>query len=120
MHNGNSTTRTARDQLLITAQGVNYLLAPVNFGILLAFPRWRIWAAPAGFVTMSLALALSSFSTTTTELIISQGVFYGLGASVAYTPTIIFMDEWFARRKGLAFGIMWVSFLCSLHRGTSC
>ncbi|RHZ61288.1 hypothetical protein CDV55_104257 [Aspergillus turcosus] len=89
------------------SMGVNYLLAPVNFGILLAFPRWRIWAAPAGFVTMSLALALSSFSTTTTELIISQGVFYGLGASVAYTPTIIFMDEWFARRKGLAFGIMW-------------
>jgi MFS family permease len=58
---------------------------------------------------MSLALALSSFSTTTTGLIISQGVFYGLGASVAYAPTIIFMDEWFARRKGLAFGIMWVS-----------
>jgi MFS family permease len=68
---------------------------------------------------MSLALALSSFSKTTTELIISQGVFYGLGASVAYAPTIVFMDEWFARRKGLAFGIMWVSFLsCSLHSGT--
>ncbi|KAF5855191.1 hypothetical protein ETB97_009745 [Aspergillus alliaceus] len=87
--------------------GVNYLLAPVSFGILLAFPRLRIWAAPAGFVTMSLALALSSFSTTTTKLIVSQGVFYGLGASVAYSPTIIFMDQWFARRKGLAFGIMW-------------
>lgn len=69
---------------------------------------------------MSLALALSSLSTTTTELIISQGVFYGLGASVAYTPTIIFMDEWFARRKGLAFGIMWVSIptLCSLYYHT--
>ncbi|EAW06524.1 putative MFS monocarboxylate transporter [Aspergillus clavatus NRRL 1] len=89
------------------AMGVSYLLSPITFGILLSFPRLQRWAAPAGFVTMALAIALSSFSTTTTHLIVSQGVFYGLGASIAYTPTIIFMDEWFAKRKGLAFGIMW-------------
>ena len=63
-----------------------------------------------GFFIMCLALGLSLFSTTTTHLILSQGISYGIGASLAYAPTILFMDDWFARKKGLAFGIMWVSF----------
>ena len=83
---------------------------PVAFGVLVAFPRLRRWAAPFGFLIMCCALAFSSFATTTTQLIVSQGVSYGIGASIAYAPTIIFLDDWFVRRKGLAFGIMWVSF----------
>lgn len=27
---------------------------------------------------------------------------------MAYAPTILFVDEWFVRRKGFAFGVMWV------------
>jgi hypothetical protein len=50
-----------------------------------------------------------------THLILSQGVGFGLGGCLAYTPSILFMSEWFCKRKGLAFGIVWVSgakFLC--------
>ncbi|KAA8650801.1 hypothetical protein EYZ11_007826 [Aspergillus tanneri] len=89
------------------AMGVSYILEPLTFGVLLAFPRLRRWASPLGFLIMCLALSISSLATSTTQLIVSQGVFYGLGANIAYTPTIIFMDEWFVRKKGLAFGIMW-------------
>jgi hypothetical protein len=39
----------------------------------------------------------------------SSLVVYALGGGFAYTPAILFLDEWFIRRKGLAFGIMWVS-----------
>lgn len=73
-----------------------------------ALPRFR--GTPMGFFIMCLALGLSLFSTTTTHLILSQGISYGIGANLAYAPTILFMDDWFARKKGLAFGIMWVSF----------
>lgn len=85
------------------------MLLPVAFVLLQAIPRIKLWAAPIGFVIMCLALSLSSFATTTTHLIVSQGVAYGIGASLAYAPTIVFMDDWFVQRKGLAFGIMWVS-----------
>jgi hypothetical protein len=44
-----------------------------------------------------------------THLILSQGIGFGTGGCLAYTPTILFMSEWFAKRKGLAFGIVWVS-----------
>jgi hypothetical protein len=58
---------------------------------------------------MCVALALSSFSTTTTHLIVTQGIFYAIGGNLAYLPCIIYMDEWFVKKKGLAFGIMWAS-----------
>ncbi|KAF7716590.1 Uncharacterized protein PECH_004399 [Penicillium ucsense] len=89
------------------AMGISYMLLPVAFILLHAVPRLKLWAAPIGFVIMCLALSLSSFATSTSHLIVSQGVAYGIGASLAYAPTIVFMDDWFVQRKGLAFGIMW-------------
>ncbi|KAJ5183883.1 hypothetical protein N7492_001499 [Penicillium capsulatum] len=89
------------------AMGISYMLLPMAFVLLQTIPRLKLWAAPIGFVIMCLALSLSSFATSTTHLIVSQGVAYGIGASLAYAPTIVFMDDWFVRRKGLAFGIMW-------------
>ena len=95
------------------------MLLPVAFVLLQAVPTLKLWAAPIGFVIMCLSLSLSSFATTTAHLILSQGIAYGIGASLAYAPTIVFMDDWFVRRKGLAFGIMWASsflvFVCHTH-----
>lgn len=84
------------------------MLLPLAFIMIQGLPRFKLWAAPLGFLIMCLALAMSSFAKTTTHLIVSQGVAYGIGSSLAYAPTIVFMDDWFVRRKGLAFGIMWV------------
>lgn len=56
---------------------------------------------------MCLALGLSSLSNTVTHLILTQGIFYAIGGTLAYSPAIQFMDEWFVKRKGLAFGVMW-------------
>lgn len=91
------------------------MLLPVAFILLQAFPRMKLWAAPIGFIIMCLALSMSSFATTTGQLIVSQGVAYGIGASLAYAPTIVFMDDWFVQKRGLAFGIMWVSILIGIQ-----
>jgi hypothetical protein len=61
-----------------------------------------------GLIMMCLSLGLSSLSTTVPHLIASQGVFYAIGGALCYSSTIMFMDEWFVKRKGLAFGLMWV------------
>lgn len=60
-----------------------------------------------GVLLMCLALGLSSLSTNVTHLILTQGIFYAIGGSIAYSPCILLMEEWFDRRKGLAFGVMW-------------
>ncbi|KAF7557281.1 hypothetical protein G7Z17_g778 [Cylindrodendrum hubeiense] len=43
----------------------------------------------------------------TTHLIVTQGVVYAIGGSISYCPCILYMDEWFVKRKGFAYGIMW-------------
>lgn len=71
------------------------------------YPRLGRWSPMVGLLIMCLSLALSSFATTVTQLIATQGVLYAVGGSIGYLPCILYMDEWFVRRKGLAYGIMW-------------
>lgn len=84
-------------------------------GILL-FPAYRRWprlanvSKWAGLPTIAVALITASFATEVSHLIITQGALYAVGGSLIYCPTLVSLDEWFIRRKGLAFGVMWVSF----------
>jgi MFS family permease len=71
-------------------------------------PHLSRYVAPAGLVIMTLALGLSSFSQTTTHLILSQGLAYGIGAGLVYYPLIVYINEWFVHKRGFALGIMWV------------
>ena len=57
---------------------------------------------------MAFALVISSFASRVWHLIATQGVLYAIGGTLLYTPTILFLDEWFIQKKGLAFGVMWV------------
>ncbi|KAK1987241.1 major facilitator superfamily transporter [Colletotrichum cereale] len=89
------------------AMGIMYLSGPIVIGLLRLFPRQSRHAPILGLVVMCVALAASSFSRTVTHLIVTQGVLYAVGGAIAYCPCILYMDQWFVRRKGLAYGIMW-------------
>ncbi|CAG8418948.1 unnamed protein product [Penicillium salamii] len=89
------------------AMGIAYLLAPGAIILMILVPKIARWVSTIGVVIMCLSLALSSFSTNVTHLLLSQGIGFGIGGCLAYTPTILFMSEWFVKRKGLAFGVVW-------------
>ncbi|KAK5997754.1 MFS-type transporter pytF-like protein [Cladobotryum mycophilum] len=89
------------------AMGIMYLDIPFVMALQRLYPKLTRYAPAVGLVIMCLALSLSSFSQTTTHLIITQGVFYAIGGSIAYCPCILYMDEWFVKRKGFAYGAMW-------------
>ncbi|CAN8096912.1 unnamed protein product [Discula destructiva] len=71
------------------------------------FPRWARYSPLIGLLILCAALCASAWATSVTQLILSQGVFYGIGGAIAYTPCTMYIDEWFVKRKGLAYGIMW-------------
>lgn len=71
------------------------------------FPRWARYSPLIGLIILCAALCVSAWATSVTQLIISQGIFYGIGGAIAYTPCTMYIDEWFVKRKGLAYGIMW-------------
>ncbi|KAI2620347.1 MFS general substrate transporter [Hypomontagnella submonticulosa] len=89
------------------SMGVMYLAAPLMMGLCRMMGRWARWTSLFGLFTMCLSLAMSSFSTTVPHLIATQGIIYAIGGGIAYCPCILYMDEWFVQRKGLAYGIMW-------------
>ncbi|KDN64501.1 putative major facilitator superfamily transporter [Colletotrichum sublineola] len=89
------------------AMGIMYLSGPLVIGLLRLFPRESRHAPILGLIVMCVALAASSFSRTVTHLIVTQGVFYAIGGAIAYCPCILYIDQWFVRRKGFAYGIMW-------------
>ncbi|KAI5861185.1 MFS general substrate transporter [Durotheca rogersii] len=89
------------------SMGIMYLTSPLIMGLIRLCGRWARWAPLFGLFIMCISLAMSSFSSNVTHLIVTQGVFYAIGGGIAYCPCILYMDEWFVQRKGLAYGIMW-------------
>ena len=88
-------------------QGIMYLDLPIVFAVYRQWPKYQRLGCGVGVLLMCAALGLSSLSANVNHLIVTQGIFYALGGSIAYSPCILLMEEWFDKRKGLAFGVMW-------------
>lgn len=87
-------------------KGILYLSAPLTFSLLTLHPRLRPYFGPLGLLVSTTALILSSFSTSIWQLIATQGVLCALGSGLLYSPTTLYLDEWWVKRKGLAYGVM--------------
>ena len=81
-----------------------YMSIVPMFALLKYFPRLRPWATPSGLTIMCLSLGLGSFSNTVTHLIVTQGIMYSIGGGLAWTPILFYIEEWWVRRRGFAYG----------------
>ncbi|KAI1317523.1 hypothetical protein EDD11_008330 [Mortierella claussenii] len=61
--------------------------------------------ALVGSVLMAASLILASFSKQLWHLYVTQGVLFGVGASLAYYPAIAAPSQYFVHNRGLAIGI---------------
>lgn len=84
-----------------------YLDFPFVVALQRLYPRALRWGPTVGLITMCLSLAMSSFSQTTTHLILTQGILYGLGGSICYCPLMLYINDWFVQRRSIAYAIMW-------------
>ncbi|KAL1606018.1 hypothetical protein SLS59_003142 [Nothophoma quercina] len=87
------------------AMGIMYMDLTIWFMILKCYPRIRPWATPVGLIIMCLALGLGSLSTSVAHLIATQGIIYALGGGLAWTPILFYIEEWWVRRRGFAYGV---------------
>jgi MFS family permease len=91
-----------------TCTGIMYLYAPINFLHFSISRHARRYSMFYALPLLSLSLIASSYATTVTHLILTQGIAYALCGCYLYYPVFLYVDEWFVRRKALAYGIMWV------------
>jgi MFS family permease len=89
------------------AMGILHMASPIVLGPLTRFPQYRRPAIVMGLVIMCLGLGLGSMCKTVPQLIVTQGIMYGIGGAITYHPIVQLLDEWFVVKKGLAFGIVW-------------
>ncbi|GAA5985913.1 hypothetical protein JCM11641_004826 [Rhodosporidiobolus odoratus] len=107
---GLSSSGAYRDSSLLplvgtVAAGFIYLLGPPISLLLNPRPRWRLSVIRLGAITCVLSLLLSSFAKTPWQLLLTQGLLYSIGGSMAYYSTFYFLSEWFVARRGLANGV---------------
>ncbi|KAJ5305372.1 ribose 5-phosphate isomerase [Penicillium atrosanguineum] len=82
-------------------------MSPVTFTLLTRYPYLQTYCAPAGLVITVIGSILSSFSTEIWHLIATQGVMCAIGNGLLWSPSSLYLDQWFVRKKGLALGVMW-------------
>ncbi|KAL8680463.1 MAG: hypothetical protein Q9186_003361 [Xanthomendoza sp. 1 TL-2023] len=87
--------------------GFMYFLQPF---VAIASQRWQQSRRPitiAGHSLLLIGLVSASFANRISELMITQGIIYGVGGGLLYTTLLIYLDQWFIARKGLAYGVLW-------------
>lgn len=84
-------------------------MSPVTFTLLTRYPYLQTYCAPAGLVITVIGSILSSFSTEIWHLIATQGVMCAIGNGLLWSPSSLYLDQWFIRKKGLALGVMWAA-----------
>jgi len=91
-----------------TTNGVMYLSMPI-LSTLLDSGRWapyRRVVALAGLVLSSAAFLVSSWATAVWHLVVLQGVVAALGGAMLFSPTTLWLDEWFkGGNRATAYGV---------------
>lgn len=89
-----------------TCNGIIYLSMPVLFGLFARrFTRFRLHTFMTGTFLSIASIVASAFANNVPTLMATQGVLQALGATMLYSASTIYIDEWFIQRKGFAYGI---------------
>ncbi|KAH8687964.1 major facilitator superfamily domain-containing protein [Tricladium varicosporioides] len=86
--------------------GVSYLGTPFVAFLLLKFQKYQRQMIFAGWLICISALLASSFATRFWHLAVSQGILYGFGFLFIEYPILDMLNEWFVKRRGMAYGIL--------------
>ncbi|EQB48170.1 Mch2p [Colletotrichum gloeosporioides Cg-14] len=85
--------------------GLLQTLPPFLLKLICTYPSYRIYMMWSGMVLVVASSIGAAFSTSAVQVIMTQGLMYGLSSGLLFAPCLTFVDEWFLKRRGLANGI---------------
>lgn len=96
--------------LPLLAPGIQDIEEGLIFQILPKSAKYRQAMVLIGIATMTIALVLASFASTAWQIVMTQGVMYGLGGIMLNFVHVSVFSEWFDQKRGQAMGIIWLGF----------
>lgn len=88
------------------SKGISYLGHPLITPFVIKHQRYQRHMIFIGWLICIVALLASSCATKVWHLMITQGFLYGAGTVILYYPVLSIVNEWFVKRRGLAYGLM--------------
>lgn len=89
-----------------TASGISYLGAPLVTPLIRRWSQYRTQMILVGWPLCIAGLIAGSFADRLGTLIFTQGVMYGVGFLIFYYPILTMIDEFWVKRRGMAYGLM--------------
>jgi MFS family permease len=89
-----------------TASGISYLGAPIATPLIQRWSKYRVHMILVGWPLCILGLVAGSFANTLGTLLLTQGVMYGVGFIIFYYPILSMVDEFWVKRRGMAYGLL--------------
>jgi predicted MFS family arabinose efflux permease len=89
-----------------TASGISYLGAPLATPLIQRYSKYRVHMILVGWPLCILGLVAGSFANTLGTLLLTQGVMYGVGFIIFYYPILSMVDEFWVKRRGMAYGLL--------------
>ncbi|KAE9364850.1 MFS general substrate transporter [Stipitochalara longipes BDJ] len=93
----------------VLATGISYLGNPLITPFVIKHQKYQRHMICLGWIICIIALLTSSFATKVWHLMVTQGFLYGVGCVILYYPVLSIVNEWFIKRRGLAYGLMFGS-----------
>ena len=71
------------------------------------FQRWQRHMVAVSWASCVISLVAASFANSISTLIATQGILYGTGFCMLYYPLLSMLNEWFVKKRGLAYGVLY-------------
>jgi len=88
------------------SQGISYLGNPLITPFTIRYQKYQRHMICIGWLICIVALLSSSFATKLWHLMVTQGILYAMGYVILYYPVLNMVNEWFVKKRGLAYGLM--------------
>lgn len=91
----------------LLAPGIQDILEGILFPLLPSSHRHRAALVVAGTCIIAVSLALASYAAAAWQVVLAQGVSFGIGGILMNFVHVSIFPEWFDKKKGKAMGIIW-------------
>ncbi|KAI9814316.1 MAG: hypothetical protein M1826_002282 [Phylliscum demangeonii] len=94
--------------LPLLAPGLQDIEEGILFQMLPKAAKFRRLLVIGGISIIALAMLLASYSNAAWQIVLTQGVLFGIGGIMLNFVHVSVFSEWFDKRKGQAMGIIWL------------